>query len=107
MQRYGIRRGHAGALEGEGLAAILRDCFGSCAEQGDELIAEFGALRRLSVRRPDKNTLEVETTMDPGVSDEVARETIRAFNTFLERATGYKAKQRSQRVQKQAKERAL
>jgi len=107
MQQYEIRRGRSAVLEGEGLAKILRECFGSCTAEGDSLVVEFGALRRLAVRYRGKNLLEVETLMNPGVPDSVAQETISAYNTFMERATGYTAKQRSQQAQKRAKEGAL
>jgi hypothetical protein len=42
--------------------------------------------------------------MDPTVNDDVALQTIRAYNTFLERATGYSAKERGKRAQKKAKD---
>jgi hypothetical protein len=42
--------------------------------------------------------------MDPTVPDDVAGSTIKAFNTFLERVTGYTAKERGKRAQKKAKE---
>jgi hypothetical protein len=42
--------------------------------------------------------------MDPTVANDVAAQTIKAYNTFLERATGYNAKERGKRAQKKAKE---
>jgi hypothetical protein len=42
--------------------------------------------------------------MDPSVGDEVALSTIKAYNVFLERATGLTAKERAKKAQKKAKE---
>jgi hypothetical protein len=42
--------------------------------------------------------------MSPTVADDVAIRTRKAWNAFLERATGYDASERSKRVQKKAKE---
>ncbi len=40
--------------------------------------------------------------MDPKVPEEVARETIRRYNAFLEDATGFTAKERAKRLKKSA-----
>ncbi len=52
----------------------------------------------------DGKTLYVDTNMERDVDTETAAATIRAYNTFLEQATGFTAKQRRQRIQKKAKE---
>ncbi|MGI0068558.1 MAG: DUF5611 family protein [Thermoplasmata archaeon] len=40
--------------------------------------------------------------MDPKVDVEIAAETVRRYNLFLERATGYSAKERAKKLRKSA-----
>ncbi len=63
----------------------------------------FGAIERL-VARPVGAELEVDMRMNPKVPDEVAAETIRRYNAFLEAVTGYTAKERASRLRKSAGE---
>src|SRR5207244_11221296 len=51
----------------------------------------------------DGKKLFVDTTMKSGVPDHVATDTIKAYNAFLERATGLTAKERGKRAQQAAK----
>jgi hypothetical protein len=45
----------------------------------------------------------VETESDKDASPELASDTIRRYNAFLESATGFNSKERSKRLQKKAK----
>ncbi len=103
MQKYPVRPDHRKGLTLEGLAPVVREHFGDAAIDGDAVVASFGALRRLVVR-PVAKELGVETTMDPKVPEEVARDTIARYNRFLEAATGYSAKERAKRLRKAAQE---
>ena len=103
MRDYELRRGLAKLLEGDGLRKIAADVFGHAGVDGQKVTISFGALETMVVWTDGKR-LFVETTMKPGVPDQTATDTIKAYNVFLERATGYTAKERSKRVQKAAKE---
>lgn len=103
MQAYDIKRGHAKVLEGEGLRSILEGIFGEATETQGVYMVSQGAIRDMSVWF-DGKSLYVDTNMDRDVDSETAAATISAYNTFLERATGFTAKQRGKRLQKKAKE---
>jgi hypothetical protein len=104
MQDYEIRRGHQKELEGGKLKLMMQEAFGNVAEEGAYLVSKYGALAKLTVGWDGKNTLKVDTQMDPKVAPDVAQSTIKAYYAFLERATGFNAKERSKRLQKKAKE---
>ena len=104
MSEYEVRRGHQENISPEKLKAHMQDVFGNAEQRDDRLIASFGALKELRAWQGGKNLLCVETEMDPSVDDETAQKTIKAYNTFLERATGYTAKERGKRAQKKAKQ---
>lgn len=101
---YEVKKGHFKELEGDGLKSIMSEAFGSVSEEGGSLVSSFGALARIEARVVDKNRLSVSTFTDPKVSSESASETIRRYNMFLEKATGFTSKQRRDRLQKKAKE---
>lgn len=103
MQAYDIKRGHGKTLEGDGLLTILRACYDSVSEEGAEFLVRHGAIQEMKVW-VEGNQLHVDMTMDAGVDDATAADTIRAHNAFLARATGFNAKQRRSRLQKRAKE---
>jgi hypothetical protein len=103
MQEYEIRRGFQENIEPAKLKASMQEVFGNVQEKDGRFVSSFGALKELAAW-PSNRTLCVETTMDPGVDDETAQRTIKAYNTFLERVTGYTAKERGKRAQKKAKE---
>ncbi len=103
MSEYEVRRGHQENISPEKLKAHMQDIFGNVELKDDRLVSSFGALKELRAWQGGKNVLCVETEMDAGVDDDVAQRTIKAYNTFLERATGYTAKERGKRAQKKAK----
>jgi hypothetical protein len=103
MRDYELKRGFGKALDGDGLRKLAADVFGDAATDEGKIVVSFGALDRL-IAWSDGKRLFVETTMKSGVPDEVATNTIKAYNVFLEKATGYTAKERSKRAQKAAKE---
>ena len=82
----------------------MKEIFGNVDKKEDRYVSSFGALKELRAWQGGKNVLCVETEMDPSVDDETAQRTIKAYNTFLERATGYTAKERGKRAQKKAKQ---
>lgn len=68
----------------------------------DSVTARYGAIDSLTAR-PGKGELLVELRMNPQVPNDVAAETIRRYNRFLETLTGYSAKERAKKAQKAAK----
>ena len=104
MNEYDVKRGHQANVAPEKLREHMRDIFGNAEQKDDKLVSAFGALKEIRVWSGGKNALCVETEMDPGVPDDVAAKTIKAYNQFLERATGFNAKERGKRAQKKAKQ---
>jgi hypothetical protein len=102
MREYELKRGVAKDLEGDGLQKIATEAFGGADTEGHRIIVSFGAIEKM-VAWTDGKKLFVDTTMKTGAPDETATQTIKAFNAFLERATGYTAKERSKRAQEAAK----
>ncbi|MGP8159131.1 MAG: DUF5611 family protein [Thermoplasmata archaeon] len=103
MQTYPVRASHRAGLTPPALEAVLKTHFGTAAVEGDAVVGSFGAISRLSARAAGRE-LSVDLTMNPKVPDEVARETIRRYNQFLEAATGYSSKERAKRMRKSAGE---
>ena len=103
MQEYEIRRGMSDNLAPDRLKATMQEIFGNVEEKDGRLVSTFGALRPLTAW-PDKKSLRVETQMTRDVSDEEDMQTIKAYNSFLERVTGFTAKERGKRAQKKAKD---
>ncbi len=102
MHAYEIRRGLAKSLAGDGLRRLVDEIFRSSSTEGDKVVTSFGAIRKLTTWT-DGKSLFVDTQMDPGVESATAAETIRRYNAFLERGTGYAAKQRGKRERGRAK----
>ena len=103
MQEYEIRRGMSENIAPDKLKATMQEIFGNVEEREGKLVSTFGALKPV-LAWPGKKALCVETQMDRAVPDEEAARTIKAYNTFLERVTGYTAKERGKRAQKKAKD---
>ncbi len=99
MQAYDIKRGHGKTLEGDGLLTILQDCYDSVSQESAGFLVRHGAIQEMKVW-VEGNQLHVDMSMNPGVDDATAADTIRAHNAFLERATGFNSKQRRSRLKK-------
>jgi len=101
VQSYPVRASHRPNLTVPALEGILKEIFGEAHAEGDAAVASFGAISRLAVR-PAGRELAIDPVMNPKVPEDVARETIRRYNQFLEAATGYSAKERAKRMRKSA-----
>jgi hypothetical protein len=104
MQTYDIKRGHYKNLENEGLEKLMTEIFGGIEKEGDKYKVNYGAMKPLTVWVKSKKELCVDIVTEKEVSDETAMKTIRAKNDFLNKATGFTAKERGKRLQKKAKE---
>jgi hypothetical protein len=102
MQTYDIRRGQEKNLQTPQLKDIAIEVFGGAGEEHGKVIVSFGALAKLTVWLEGKNFC-VETQMKTDVPNDVASDTIKRYNVFLERATGYTAKERGKKAQEKAK----
>ena len=96
-----MRTSHRGNLAAGALAEIVRAHFDASSVEGDAVVTSFGAISRLTARASG-HELRVDVTMNPKVPEEVARETVRRYNQFLEAVTGYSAKERAKRLRKSA-----
>jgi hypothetical protein len=84
------------------IAATCQEEFGTADRAADAVTTRYGAIDSLTVR-PGKGELLVDLQMNPSVPNDVAAETIRRYNRFLETLTGYTAKERAKKAQKAAK----
>jgi hypothetical protein len=104
MQEYEVRRGHQENISPEKLKAHMKEIFGNVDEKDGKCVSSFGALKEIVAWPAGKNLLGIDTKMDTTVANEVAQETIKAYNKFLETATGFTSKERGKRLQKKAKD---
>ena len=104
MRDYEIRRGQWKNIDGEKLLHLMQDVFGETKPEGSGYVVEnYGAISKLYCEQLGKTHLRVDTVMNPKVSNDDAQKTLRAYNDFLELATGYNAKERGKRAQTEAK----
>lgn len=102
VQKYPVSPVARKSLALPPLKELATEVFGTCREEGGVLHAQFGALKDLKIGIEGKDLL-IETVMDPSVSPEAQQDTIHRYYAFLERATGYTAKQRAKKLQEAAK----
>jgi hypothetical protein len=96
---YSFKRGFKPDLER--IQKVLEEEFPTEIKQEEgKLLLSFGALKSVSVSINDKK-LNVITESAIGTSDVVAMDTNKRFRNFLEKATGYTAKQRLQMAKKE------
>lgn len=98
MNEYDIKRGHYEKIEGKKLENLMKEAFGDVKSKGEKLSSSFGALDNITVWMDGKKALCVDTKMNTNVDDKTATETIRQYNFFLEKATGFSAKDRRKRA---------
>jgi len=70
------------------------------SEADGKLQLSYGALKSISIWIEGKK-LNVTTESDSGAADQVVLDTNKRFRDFLEKATGYTAKQRLQMAKKE------
>lgn len=100
MNEYDVKKGHFEKIDGDKLETMMRDLFGNVNRDGDRLKSSFGAMESLTVWTEGKKSLFVETRMNTKVDDKTASETIRLYNQFLERSTGFTSKERRKKMAK-------
>jgi len=101
VQAYEFKRGFKKNARQRVIDA-LKECFSTdVTPLDDQYVLSYGALKMMTVRIDDQLLVDTESRSD--VSDEVIADTNRRFRDFLERATGYTAKQRAKKAQDAAK----
>jgi len=101
MQEFEVKRGHTKDLMAT-VTGAFRECFGvePTGEAGKAVIA-FGALARLEVwPGAGGKTVVVNTVSRKDASEAEILDTNRRFRTFLEKITGFTAKERVKRAKK-------
>ena len=102
MGSYSVRPAVRALLTYDRIAAACEAEFGVAERASDSVSSRYGAIDSLTVRL-GKGELFVELRMNPKVPNEVAAETVRRYNRFLETLTGYTSKERAKKAQKAAK----
>jgi hypothetical protein len=103
MRDYPVKRKNKKILKEGSLKELMEKYFENVSESGEYISASYGAMKSIKAKF-DGNALWVETETDPSVSDDVALDTVKVYNKFLEEATGYTAKERKKLLNKLAKE---
>jgi hypothetical protein len=99
LMDYSFKRGFKPDLER--IQKALEEEFPSEIKQEDgKLLLSYGALKSICVSITGKK-LTVTTESVIGADDVVAMDTNKRFRNFLEKATGYTAKQRLQMAKKE------
>jgi hypothetical protein len=101
---FDIKKGHSASLEGDGLKGLMKSVLGEVKEENGALVSSFGATTRFEVKLLSKTALSVVSSSDKNATAEAMMESNRKYNDFMEKATGFNAKERSKRLQKKAKE---
>jgi hypothetical protein len=96
---YSFKRGFKPELER--IRSALEEEFSTeIREEGGRLLLSYGALKSIEVSIEGKK-LFVTTESSDEVGDEMVLDTNKRFRNFLEKATGYTAKQRLQQAKKE------
>ena len=96
---YSFKRGFKPDLER--IRSVLTEEFPTeITEAEGKLQLSYGALKSISIWIEGKK-LNVTTESDSGAVDQVVLDTNKRFRDFLEKATGYTAKQRLQMAKKE------
>jgi len=96
---YSFKRGFKPDIER--IRSVAAEEFASDIIEADgKLQFSYGAMKSICVRIEGKK-LNVTTESDTSTSDQVILDTNKRFRNFLEKATGYTAKQRLQMAKKE------
>jgi hypothetical protein len=110
MQTYPVKPGHAAKVD---FGMVFDACFDSHKMDGDWYSGAFGSMPQIKAKYQGKKELVVDTVTDKSFAQKVAAgdkqafqlaaDTQRRWNEFLEAVTGYDAKARSKKIQEMAK----
>ncbi len=113
MQEYPVKPGHAAKID---FKMIFEAAFGSYEEDDGWLKTSYGSMPKIWAKQEGKKQVVVDTETDKTIAvrmaegdeeaGQIAVDTQRTWNEFLEGVTGYNAKMRSKKAQEQAKKEA-
>lgn len=113
MQEYPVKPGHAGKID---FKMIFEAAFGDYTEEDGWLKTSYGSMPKIWAKQEGKKQVVVDTETDKTIAvrmaegddeaGQIAIDTQRTWNEFLEGVTGYNAKMRSKKAQEQAKKEA-
>lgn len=113
MQEYPVKPGHAAKID---FKMIFEAAFMSYEEDDGWLKGSYGSMPKIWAKQEGKKAIVVDTETDKSIAlrmaqgdeeaGQVARDTQRQWNDFLEGVTGYNAKMRSKKIQEKAKKEA-
>ncbi len=99
MKQYSLKRGFS--PDRERILAVLKECFPVKVEDKEgKYQISYGALSEMHVWIAEKK-LCVDTKSNLGADSAAVLETNKRFRDFLEKATGYTAKQRLEMAKKE------
>ena len=98
MREYRFKRGYKPTEER--LEELIAKHFGGFEKDGDVYVVRFGAIEELRLWIKNKR-LYAESKTNPNVPEDVAIQTIKTYNKFLEELTGYTAKERQKQLKKE------
>ncbi|KAA8922328.1 DUF5611 family protein [Thermoplasma sp.] len=95
MREYPVKKGFP--TDYESIRAKISELGYSVRSEGDLLIASIPGISRIEIK-PDKKKILVNTGDYDSGSDKLA--VVRAYNDFIEKLTGYSAKERKKLMTK-------
>jgi hypothetical protein len=99
MQQYKFKRGFS--RDRDRILAVLRECFPVNVEEREgKFMLSYGALNQMQVWIAE-DKLCVETKSNLNADSATILDTNKRFRVFLEKATGYTAKQRVELAKKE------
>jgi len=99
MREYPVKRKLWKQLSVDGVAKTMEEIFGNAEINGDTVVSSYGSLSKIVVKIGDKKIF-VETDSRKDVAQETMMDTIKKYNEFLYRVTGYTAKERKKLLMK-------
>jgi len=99
MREYPVKRKLWKELSVENVAKTMKEIFGNAEINGDTVISSYGSLSKIVVKVGDKKIF-VETESKKDSSQEIMMDTIKKYNKFLYKVTGYTAKERKKLLMK-------
>jgi len=103
MQQYKLKRGFKPEIDR--IYSVMEECFPvEISRNGEVLETSYGAMSKIKVWIENK-MLSVDTVSDKSITDDkIVIQTNRAFRDFLNKATGYTAKERIKNAKKEVGE---
>lgn len=96
MRLYPFKRGHKKSIDE--IEVIMNEIFGNVDRENGHLVASYGALERIEIWIEEGKV--AAETKSKKTENSVAQETLKRWNEFLFRVTGYTAKERKKKMTK-------